>query len=163
MKILSKLLVASLLLVSSIYAQSDSQFKPTIEATEVEGVKLYLLPDGDKANEDGSVDQFWLVELINKGIIPKGIHLVDIRKAEKYKAEHIKGAISIPAEEDKIDTSKLPKDGVIIFHCNTGLKSIDVRNSMEDEELLKRVFSLDATYECDKENKNCKLIPNEVL
>lgn len=163
MKFLSKLVISSLLLASSIYAQEGNTFTPTIEATEVEGVKLYLLPDGNKANEDGAVDQFWLVDLINKGTIPQGVHLVDIRKAEKYNAEHINGAISVPAEEDKIDTSKLPNDGVIVFHCNTGLKSIDVRTSMEDEDLLKRVFTLDATYECDKENKNCKLTPNEVL
>lgn len=159
MKMFSKLFISATLLISASYAE----FTPKIDATEVQGTKIYLLPQDGKANEDGSIDQFWLVELINKGEIPKGIHLVDIRKAEKYNAEHIEGAISIPADEDKIDTSKLPKDGVIVFHCNTGLKSIDVRTSMEDENLLQRIFTLDATYQCDKNDKNCKLTPNEVI
>lgn len=159
MKILSKLLLSATLLISA-----NAAFTPKIPQSEANGVKLYLLPTDGKANTDGSIDQFWLVELINKGQVPSGIHLVDVREAVKYNAEHLKDAISAPgSKDDTIDESLLPEDGVIVFYCNTGMKSINIRSTMEDEKLLKRVFTLDATYECDKQNKNCKLTPNEAI
>lgn len=160
MKILSKLLIAASLFAVSTYA---ADFKPKIEASEVEGVQIYLLPEDGRPNEDGGIDQFWLVELINKGQVPAGVHLVDVREPEKFNAEHLKGAINLPSVKDKIDYSKLPKEGVIVLYCNTGMKSINARSVIEDEDLLERVFTLDATLECDKENKNCKLTPNEAI
>lgn len=160
MKTLLKLFLAGLLSVSIANA-----FEPTIDKTEVNGVNIYLLPEDGEANEDGVIDQFWLEEAIKNNTVPKGLHIVDVRKAEKFKASHVKGAISIPfnKDESKLDTSKLPEDGVIVFYCNTGLMSTDARGSLDDD-LIERVFVFDATYKCDKDtNKNCKLIPNEAL
>ena len=160
MKMLSKLLIAASLFASSTFA---GDFVPKIDASEVEGVSIYLLPEDGRPNEDGGIDQFWLVELINKGQVPEGVHLVDVREPEKFNAEHLPGAINLPSVKDKIDYSKLPKEGVVVLYCNTGMKSINVRSVMEDEELLERVFTLDATLDCDKDNKNCKLKPNEAI
>jgi rhodanese-related sulfurtransferase len=160
MKTLLKLFLAGLLSVSVANA-----FEPTIDSSEVNGVKFYLLPEDGEANEDGVIDQFWLEEQIKNNTVPKGLHIVDVRKTEKFNVSHVKGAISAPfnKDEEKLDTTKLPKDGIIVFYCNTGLMSTDARSSLDDE-LAERVFVFDATYKCDKDtHKNCKLTPNEAL
>lgn len=138
------------------------EYKPKLSATEVDGVKIYLLAEDGKPNEDGVIDQFWFAQQIKNGTVPKGIQIVDVRKPERYAASHIKGAINVPFIDEKMDTSKLPKKGVIVFYCNTGMKSTDARGVL-DEELAERVFIFDATYKCDDNFKNCKIQPNEPL
>lgn len=145
---------------------TTGSYKPTIEASEINGVNVYLLEEDGEANEDGVIDQFWLADKLKNNALPKGITIVDVRKTEKYNAEHIDGAISVPfdSKSETLDTSKLPEDGVIVFYCNTGLKSTDARNSIEDDDLLERVLVFDATYKCDdKTNKNCEIQPNEAI
>ncbi|OPX26581.1 MAG: hypothetical protein B1H07_04110 [Campylobacteraceae bacterium 4484_166] len=141
-------------------------YKPTLDPITVNGVQLYLLPEDGEANEDGLVDQFWLYGQMKDGKNPpKGVHIVDTRKAKQYNAEHIKGATNAPFDTKKetMDTSKFPKDGIIVLHCNSGVVSVDARRSIKDEELKKRVFIYDISYVCDKKNKNCKVTPNEAL
>jgi rhodanese-related sulfurtransferase len=141
-------------------------FEKSIDPTEVEGTTLYLLPEDDEPNEDGLVDQYWMTDAIATGTVPAGIQLVDVRKAEKFNAEHIDGAINIPFDMDAgtMDMSKIPSEGVVVFYCNAGIASMEARSAIEDEELLERVFVMDATYKCDKEtHKNCKLTPNEAI
>jgi len=143
---------------------STNLFKKTIDSTEVAGVEVYLLPEDDEPNEDGAIDQFWFMDQLQNNTLPKGITIVDVRKAEKYNTQHIEGAINIPfdSKTETMDISKLPKDGLIVFYCNTGLKSMDARGSLTDEQ-AERVLTLDATYKCDKDNKNCVLTPNEAI
>jgi phage shock protein E len=45
--------------------------------------------------------------------------LIDARPAEEYQQAHIPGAINIPADRMKTETSRLPKDKAtpIIFYC----------------------------------------------
>jgi Rhodanese-like domain len=43
--------------------------------------------------------------------------LVDVRGADVYKAEHAKGALSIPLNEVSARASELPKDKLIITYC----------------------------------------------
>ncbi len=159
MKLLNIILILSAILVSSILA-----YTPTIKPTVINGVTVYLLPEDGEPNEDGLIDQFWLLEQIKNGTVPKNLHLVDVRKPEKYKVSHIKGAINVPYDmkNEKLDTSKLPKDGLIVFYCNTGIKSSDAASSLDDD-LAKRVLIFDITYKCDENNDNCKIIPNEAL
>lgn len=160
--ILTSLLAFGLVSTTAI---AQDKFTPTLKPVEVEGVSVYLLPEDGEANEDGLVDQFWFTEKLANKAVPKGITIVDVRKTEKYNAEHIQGAVSVPfdSEKEELDTSKLPKEGLIVFYCNTGLKSTDARGSLDDE-LAERVLILDATYKCDKEtNKNCNLTPNEAI
>lgn len=155
-------LLAFGLVSTSLVAQE--KFTPTLKPVELEGVSVYLLPEDGEANEDGLVDQFWFTEKLANKEVPKGITIVDVRKTERFNAEHIKGAVSVPfdSEKEELDISKLPK-GLIVFYCNTGLKSTDARGSLDDE-LAERVLILDATYKCDKETKkNCTLTPNEAI
>jgi len=160
MKLLSKL---ALIVMLSVFA---SAYEPPLEAVKVNGVTIHVLADDiEEGVSDGMIDQFWLTDILNSNKpLPKNLHIVDVRKTEKYKTQHIKGAISIPYDKDaeKIDVSKFPKDGIVVFYCNTGLMSIDARTSL-DEELAKRVFVFDVTYKCDKDNKNCKINPNEAM
>ena len=141
-----------------------STYKPPLAAIDVNGVNIHLLPEDGEANEDGIIDQFWLAEQISNCTLSKNIHIVDVRKTEKYNTEHIDGAINVPFDKktETLDTSKFPEDGIIVLHCNTGLMSTDARNTLDDD-LLERVFIFDITYKCDKENKNCKVNPNEAL
>jgi rhodanese-related sulfurtransferase len=149
-------------LVKKCKAKAEGAYKPELPAVEVNGVKIHLLPEEGVANEDGIIDQFWFADQIKNDTVAKGIHIVDVRKAERYNASHIKGAINVPFENEKIDTSKLPKDGIVVFYCNTGMKSTDARGTLDDE-LAERVFIFDATYKCDDSNKNCTIVPNEPL
>lgn len=142
--------------------KASGPYKPTIDPVTVNGVEIYLLPEDGYPNEDGVIDQFWFADKIKNNSVPKGITIVDVRKPERYNASHIKGAINVPFEDDKIDSSKLPEDGVIVFYCNTGLKSTDARGVLNDE-LYERTFIFDATYKCDDSNKNCTIVPNEPL
>ncbi len=146
--------------------KATGAYKPPLEAVTVNGVTLHVLADDtEEGIEEGAIDQYWLAEMIKNGkALPKGMQLVDLRKTAKYDAEHIKGAINVPFDDktEKMDLTKLPKDGIIVFYCNTGLKSTNARTSLEDE-LAERVFVFDATYKCDDKKKNCKLTPNEAL
>jgi rhodanese-related sulfurtransferase len=144
-------------------AKAAGAYKPELPAITVNGVKLHLLPEDGVANEDGIIDQFWFADQIKNDTVAKGIHIVDVRKPERYNASHIKGAINVPFENEKIDASKLPKEGIIVFYCNTGMKSMDARGVLSDD-MAKRVFVFDATYKCDdKTNKGCTIVPNEPL
>lgn len=141
-------------------------YEPPLKATKVNGVEIYVLGDDvEEGVEYGALDQFWLADIIkNKKALPKGMSLVDLRDPKKFKAEHLDGAINIPYDRDKgkLDTSLLPKDGLVVFYCDTGIKSTEARTDL-DEDLSKRVFIFDMTYKCDKENKNCTINPNEAL
>ncbi len=144
-------------LTLSLYA-----YEPKFKAVEVNGVKLHVLADDiEEGLEDGMIDQFWLAELIKTDKVPKNIHIFDLRSAKKYKASHIKGAVNTPYDRDKetLDKSKLPKDGIIVFYCDTGVKSMEARTTF-DEDKAERIFVFDAAYRCDKTNKNCKVVPN---
>jgi len=141
-------------------------YKPAFEKVTIAGAEIYVLGDDrDEAIEEGQLDQYWFTELISSGkALPKNVTLVDLRVPERYNAEHIKGAVNIPFDDktEKMDLSKLPKEGVIIFQCRKGMKSILARTTL-DEELAKRVFVYDATYKCDDKYKNCTLTANEAL
>lgn len=141
-------------------------YEPEFEKVTIAGAEIYVLGDDrDEAIEEGQIDQYWFAELINSGKeLPKNVTLVDLRTEERYKAEHIKGAVNITFDDktEKMDLSKLPKDGVIVFQCRKGMKSINARTTL-DEELAKRVFVFDAVYKCDDKYKNCTLTPNEAL
>lgn len=43
--------------------------------------------------------------------------LVDVRAVETYKAEHAKGALSIPLSDVAARAGELPKDKLIITYC----------------------------------------------
>ena len=152
--------------VSAAILFAKDAYKPKFEALKVAGATLYVLGDDrDEAIEEGTLDQYWFYEILkNKKPLPKNVTLVDLRVKERYDAEHIEGAVNVPYDDktEKIDLSKLPKKGAIIFYCRKGMKSIAVRGMLKGD-LAKRSFVFDATYKCDKKYKNCKLTPNEFI
>ncbi len=153
--------ILSLILALSVAAYA---YKPKFDAVEVNGVQVHVLADDvEEGLEDGMIDQFWLASLIKEDKVPKNIQIIDLRSSKKYEASHIKGAISAPYDRDKesMDKSKFAKDGIIVFYCDTGVKSMEARTTFDEDE-AKRIFALDAAYRCDKENKNCELVPNQV-
>jgi len=159
-----KIIISTLLLMGLAFA--NEAYKPKFDKVSVAGSEIYVLADDvEEALEDGMVDQFWLAELINNNKpLPKGVTLVDLREDYKYKAQHIKGAINLPFDmkSEKMDFSKIPADGVVIFYCDKGVKSMTARTKL-DEKLASRVFAFDATFKCDENNTNCTLTPNEAI
>lgn len=97
--------------------------------------------------------------MINKP--PKNVQVVDIRPAEDFKKFHFKGAINIPFNMKKgtMNLKKLPKNKAVVFHCHTGMMSIDAVNYAKKKG-YKNVFFLDANVECKK--GNCNITPNEL-
>lgn len=57
------------------------------------------------------------VEEARKALTEGTAVLVDVRAAEAYRAEHAKGAISLPFNEVAARAGELPKDKLIITYC----------------------------------------------
>jgi len=161
---MKKIIIGILLFAGSLFA--NEAYKPMHDIVTISGANIYVIGDDkEEAIEEGSLDQYWFAELIKaKKPLPKNLTLVDLRTEDRYKAQHIEGAINIPFDMDseKMDLSKLPKDGLIVFYCRKGMKSVAARSSLDDE-LAERVFVFDAVYKCDDKYKNCTLTPNEFL
>jgi rhodanese-related sulfurtransferase len=131
----------------------DGVYKPSQPVT-VEGVSLYRDPE-----EPNRIDARWIAPQLERGEIPAGLHLVDVRPAEQYRTGHLSGAVNLPYDPEKkrLDTGKLPPEGPILFTCNHGSISADAWFSLP-QELQQRSFILDATVKC--EGKKCEVSPN---
>jgi 3-mercaptopyruvate sulfurtransferase SseA len=55
-----------------------------------------------------------LREAVDKGTAV----IVDVRSAEQYKADHIKGALHIPEAEVATRSGELPRDKMIVTYCS---------------------------------------------
>lgn len=128
-------------------------YKPTKES-KINGLKVYL------GQDKGMIDQFWFADIIKNNKVPSGYQLVDVRKHEQFQEGHIKGAINIPLDPKtkKIDATKLPKDKIVVFYCNTGMMSIDSYVSL-DGNSNKNVLYLDANVNC--KGTKCTVEANE--
>ncbi len=126
---------------------------PTYSAVSMNGAAVYL------GNDDGMIDQFWFATVILDQL-PANIQLVDLRKPALFKQGHIKGAINVPFANDKIDTSKLPKDKLVVFYCDFGILSTDAWTSLSKEE-NKNVLYFDANVKCAGEK--CTVEANDDL
>ena len=107
----------------------------------------------------GMIDQQWFATVILDKL-PANIQLVDLRKPKLFNEGHIKGAINVPFADEKIDTSKLSKDKLVVFYCDYGILSTDAWTSLSEEE-NKNVLYFDATVKCAGEK--CTVEPNEDL
>lgn len=118
-----------------------------------------------KMGEDkGSVDGNWFKKHYKN--LPKDIHVIDVRKDIQRAAGYLPRSIHLNRRKMDSQTfvNKLPKDGRIIFTCQTGMLSLD---SYYELKLLKykemdRIFYLDGYVVCDKNNK-CEIHPNEPI
>ncbi len=129
----------------------DKPYKPTGKPISVQGAKLFLSPD-----DPSRVDARWIVPLINRYKVPKGVQLIDVRPTDQYNSAHIKGAINVPYDPEKksIDISKLPTNKVIVFYCNHGAISADAYDSLPAD-VAKRVKVLEADLICN--GNSCRL------
>ena len=96
------------------------------DVTNAQGVKEFeydLVQYGDVRGEG-------FLTLIEEN---KDAVVVDVRPAKDVKdTGMIEGAISIPFDEVESNLDKLPKDKTIALYCNTGTKSAEVAQQLED-------------------------------
>jgi rhodanese-related sulfurtransferase len=130
-----------------------TEYVPKRAAINIKGATVHLV-DGD----DTMIDQFWFAKIVLDKL-PTNLQLVDVRSAEQYAEGHIKGAINVPFIDDKIDASKLSKDKLNVFYCNTGMKSSEAIQTVKDNKL--KVIYFDANIQCKGEE--CTVLPNELL
>jgi len=130
-----------------------TEYVPKTAAINIKGATVHLV-DGD----DTMIDQFWFAKIVLDKL-PANLQLVDVRSAEQYAEGHIKGAINVPFADDKIDASKLSKDKLNVFYCNTGMKSSEAIQTIKDDNV--KVIYFDANIKCKGEE--CTVLPNELL
>ncbi len=79
---------------------APAQTAPAQPAAPADGVKRMTLEDTRAAVEKGAAV------------------IVDVRSADEYKANHIKGSISIPYAEIADRIKELPKDKTAVLYCS---------------------------------------------
>ncbi|WP_457607739.1 rhodanese-like domain-containing protein [Nitratifractor sp.] len=129
-------------------------YRPTAKALKIDGVTLYPDPE-----ESSQVDARWIGPLLEKGAIPRGMHLIDVRPASQYARGHLPHAVNLPFDPErmKLEYTRLPKKGPILFTCKHGSISTDAWFSLP-EKLQERVFILNAEVQCGE--SNCTVRPN---
>lgn len=58
-------------------------------------------------------------EVANK--LAQGATLIDVRSHDEHARKHIQGSVCLPIGE--LDKQSLPADGVVIFHCLSGMRT----------------------------------------
>lgn len=96
--------------------------------------------------EAGEVTNEQMVEYYNKGMIGKDIWVIDSRPATKYIAGHIPGAITLPLDVLKKNTTSvdklgIPKTGKVIFYC----AGRECTLSVDSAELFKKIGYTDSS------------------
>ncbi len=126
---------------------------PTPEPITIQGVQI--LPGSEK----GMVDPDWFAAQFDAGTLPSGITLVDVRSPEDYRHGYLPHAINIPWDHEKgtIDSSRFPADKLVLLYCNTGMRSADAYESL-DEAHAKQVLYLNAVIDCKR--TECEIRPN---
>ena len=78
--------------------------------------------------------------------------IVDVRRSDEYRLEHIKGAINIPLGqlEDKIRDVVPDLQQEIILYCRTGSRSMEAANLLLSMG-YKNVFDLGGIADCRSE------------
>jgi len=113
-----------------------------------------LLVDGIEVvlNDDNTINIDWFRSLKK---VPNGLLIVDVREKKEYQQAHIKGALSLPFK-GKLNSKKLNRAKAVILYCNSGIKSANAKESLDDS-LKKKVFIIDEPimqYYQPKKDKN---------
>ena len=64
--------------------------------------------------------------------LPANVMIIDVRTVNEGKAGMLKNAKLIPAEEIKDRLAEIPKDKLVVLHCNTGVIAEVAYNTMKD-------------------------------
>ncbi len=135
--------------------ENKGPYKPSGKMVTINGAKVYL------GEDDGMIDQFWFAGKVLSDL-PSNVQLVDVRKKKDFDEGHLAGAINIQwdSKAEKIDSSKFPKDKLVVIYCNTGMMSTDTVGSL-DEDVAKGVLYFDANVVCA--GTKCTVEANENL
>ena len=129
-------------LVTNDIKKSQVKYTPTTKPVVINNAKVYL------GKDENMIDQFWFANIVLNNI-PDNIQLIDIRKKEQFKEGHLPDAINVRWDSKKqtMDTSKLSKNKLNVFYCNTGMQSLEAVQSLDDE-IAKNVLYFDANVKC---------------
>lgn len=86
----------------------------------------YLKPSEPRKYTNLNTEDAW--DKINED---QNIMLIDVRKREEFKEEHIKNARNIPLEQIEKNIGKLPRDKEILIYCQHGARSIRAIRQLE--------------------------------
>jgi rhodanese-related sulfurtransferase len=129
---------------------------------EVGGVTLTkpFMGPVKKGLDIGSVDGEWFNEVYKD--LPKGVTIVDVRRADERAAGFVPGSVHASIEENSTEEflAKLPKDGYIIFHCAAGGRAMEAQAKAKEGGFENALY-LDAGVKC--EGSDCKFTINEPL
>jgi rhodanese-related sulfurtransferase len=64
-------------------------------------------------------------------IIQNGAVILDVRTGEEFRAGHIKGAVNIPLQKLREQTSRLKKNKPIITCCRSGARSATAKSILQ--------------------------------
>jgi rhodanese-related sulfurtransferase len=113
-----------------------------------------------KGLDSGSVDGVWFKEVYKD--LPKGVTLVDVRRADERAGGFVPGSVHASIEENSTEEflAKLPKEGYIIFHCAAGGRAMEAQAKAKAAGFDNAVY-LDAGVKCD--GSDCTFNVNEPL
>jgi rhodanese-related sulfurtransferase len=64
-------------------------------------------------------------------IIQNGAVILDVRTGEEFRAGHVKGAVNIPLQKLREQTSRLKKNKPIITCCRSGARSATAKSILQ--------------------------------
>lgn len=102
----------------------------------------------DKSLTEDNFKQFYRANKEN-------ILLVDVNDKKDYQKGHLKDALSMPLGEIPGKYMKLPKNKIILFYCETGIKSSEAASFILDTSFFnpEKIFFLKATVSFSSEGK----------
>lgn len=160
---MKKISLFCIILFGIMFTNLNAQYIKNAEEVLISSkdIKTFL----KKGEDTGTVDGDWFVQ--NYSSFSKKITIVDVRSSNEYKAGHIKNSINISIEEIKAEEflNALPKNGEIVFYCETGTRAMEAWTILAQElkyNDIHRIFYLDANIKCN-EKSECTIEPNEPL
>jgi 3-mercaptopyruvate sulfurtransferase SseA len=116
MRLLFQLSAAVVIATLALAACNSSETKGNKAAVANNAVQLPDTSSAHIAPSDG-VKRITTVEL--RDALEKGTAiLIDVRGDSAYKQNHIKGSISLPAEQIAARLGELPRDKMIVAYCS---------------------------------------------
>ncbi|MGN6396598.1 MAG: MBL fold metallo-hydrolase [Mucilaginibacter sp.] len=109
---------------------------------------------GKETDHIRSVSADELAQELNSG---RPLHLLDVRKASEYMAEHVTGAVNLPLDDINSHMADIDKDETYYVHCAGGYRSM-IFNSMLRARGYYNLVDVKGGFKAIKQSGNFRLI-----